>query len=105
MRHNTSHPSSVFNDFLDIPFLCAHTGKGIHRSLRSIIHSISYYSPGDKIHLFGFSRGAYTARALAGMIYKASYTISLCFIMLILTLGWAIAIPQRPTSRFRLHYI
>jgi uncharacterized protein (DUF2235 family) len=28
------------------------------------------YSPGDKICLFGFSRGAYTARALAGMLHK-----------------------------------
>ncbi|KZT22378.1 hypothetical protein NEOLEDRAFT_1097787 [Neolentinus lepideus HHB14362 ss-1] len=28
------------------------------------------YQPGDKICLIGFSRGAYTARALAGMLYK-----------------------------------
>ncbi|KAF8522477.1 hypothetical protein BU17DRAFT_44706 [Hysterangium stoloniferum] len=28
------------------------------------------YTAGDKICLFGFSRGAYTARALAGMIHK-----------------------------------
>ncbi|QRW07790.1 choline transport protein [Ceratobasidium sp. AG-Ba] len=28
------------------------------------------YSEGDKICLFGFSRGAYTARALAGMLHK-----------------------------------
>ncbi|KAF7967366.1 hypothetical protein HWV62_34485 [Athelia sp. TMB] len=28
------------------------------------------YRPRDKICLFGFSRGAYTARALAGMLYK-----------------------------------
>lgn len=28
------------------------------------------YRPGDKICLFGFSRGAYTARALAGMLHK-----------------------------------
>jgi uncharacterized protein (DUF2235 family) len=28
------------------------------------------YRVGDKICLFGFSRGAYTARALAGMLYK-----------------------------------
>ncbi|KAI5119043.1 hypothetical protein M0805_005909 [Coniferiporia weirii] len=28
------------------------------------------YRPGDKISLFGFSRGAYTARALAGMLTK-----------------------------------
>ena len=31
---------------------------------------MSTYSPGDKICLFGFSRGAYTARALAGMLEK-----------------------------------
>ncbi|KAI0333978.1 hypothetical protein GY45DRAFT_1243335 [Cubamyces sp. BRFM 1775] len=30
------------------------------------------YQAGDKISLFGFSRGAYTARALAGMVHKAS---------------------------------
>ncbi|KAG8925454.1 hypothetical protein FRC02_009651 [Tulasnella sp. 418] len=28
------------------------------------------YRPGDKICLFGFSRGAYTARCLAGMLHK-----------------------------------
>ena len=28
------------------------------------------YRDGDKISLFGFSRGAYTARCLAGMIHK-----------------------------------
>ncbi|KAI0769028.1 hypothetical protein BD413DRAFT_87062 [Trametes elegans] len=28
------------------------------------------YNPGDRICLFGFSRGAYTARALAGMLHK-----------------------------------
>ena len=30
---------------------------------------------GDKICLFGFSRGAYTARCLAGMIHKVSNVI------------------------------
>ncbi|RIA80724.1 hypothetical protein C1645_674991, partial [Glomus cerebriforme] len=29
---------------------------------------ISHYNPGDDIWLFGFSRGAYTARCIAGMI-------------------------------------
>lgn len=28
------------------------------------------YRTGDKICIFGFSRGAYTARALAGMLHK-----------------------------------
>ncbi|KAI9573688.1 hypothetical protein HD554DRAFT_919791 [Boletus coccyginus] len=31
---------------------------------------MSNYHPGDKVCLFGFSRGAYTARALAGMLDK-----------------------------------
>lgn len=29
-----------------------------------------YYEPGDRIYMFGFSRGAYTARVLAGLIYR-----------------------------------
>jgi uncharacterized protein (DUF2235 family) len=29
-----------------------------------------YYEEGDEIYLFGFSRGAYTARVLAGMLHK-----------------------------------
>ena len=28
-----------------------------------------HYTPGDRIYLFGFSRGAFTARALAGMLH------------------------------------
>lgn len=28
------------------------------------------YRAGDKICIFGFSRGAYTARALGGMLFK-----------------------------------
>ncbi|GAA6035634.1 hypothetical protein JCM8097_004939 [Rhodosporidiobolus ruineniae] len=31
---------------------------------------MNYYQPGDSIFLFGFSRGAYTARALAGMLQQ-----------------------------------
>ena len=29
-----------------------------------------YYQDGDRVFIFGFSRGAYTARALAAMLYK-----------------------------------
>jgi uncharacterized protein (DUF2235 family) len=36
---------------------------------------MDYYKSGDKIYLFGFSRGAYTARALAGMIQRVSFSI------------------------------
>src|SRR5262245_25395952 len=31
---------------------------------------ISNYHPGDQIYIFGFSRGAYSARSLAGLIYN-----------------------------------
>ncbi len=31
---------------------------------------VANYAPGDEIHLFGFSRGAFTARSIAGMIRK-----------------------------------
>jgi uncharacterized protein (DUF2235 family) len=31
---------------------------------------VQHYAPGDKIYLFGFSRGAYTVRVLAGLIHK-----------------------------------
>jgi len=29
-----------------------------------------HHEPGDRIYLFGFSRGAYTARAIAGLLYQ-----------------------------------
>ncbi|KAL1676929.1 hypothetical protein EV122DRAFT_266555 [Schizophyllum commune] len=38
--------------------------------LKGYRYLMQNYKPGDKICLFGFSRGAYTARALAGMLYK-----------------------------------
>ncbi|KAF8628550.1 hypothetical protein AX14_011230 [Amanita brunnescens Koide BX004] len=33
---------------------------------------VQNYQPSDKIYMFGFSRGAHTARVLAGMIYKVN---------------------------------
>jgi uncharacterized protein (DUF2235 family) len=47
------------------------TGKGIDDNIRDIYKFICWnYEPGDDIYLFGFSRGAYTARSLAGLIRK-----------------------------------
>ena len=40
----------------------------IGRIIRGYTFISRYYEPGDSIHIVGFSRGAYTARALAGMI-------------------------------------
>jgi len=45
------------------------TGAGIDRNIKDMYTFISFnYQPGDEIYLFGFSRGAYTARSLAGLI-------------------------------------
>ncbi|PZV03071.1 MAG: DUF2235 domain-containing protein [Cyanobium sp.] len=46
-------------------------GMGIdHRILRCYRFLCLNYSPGDQIYFFGFSRGAYTMRSLAGLIYN-----------------------------------
>ncbi|KAM0747450.1 hypothetical protein T439DRAFT_383099 [Meredithblackwellia eburnea MCA 4105] len=37
---------------------------------------MQYYQPGDRIFLFGFSRGAYTARALAGMLQQVGLLLT-----------------------------
>jgi uncharacterized protein (DUF2235 family) len=42
----------------------------ISRIVRGYTFISRNYAPGDEIHITGFSRGAYTARALAGMIAK-----------------------------------
>ncbi|MGF6889673.1 uncharacterized protein (DUF2235 family) [Nocardia sp. GAS34] len=45
------------------------TGAGLSSNVMAAYHWLtSKYRPGDKIALFGFSRGAYTARSTAGMI-------------------------------------
>lgn len=44
-------------------------GYGLSRKVREAYEYIATnYEPGDKVYLFGFSRGAYTARSTAGMI-------------------------------------
>ncbi len=46
------------------------TGEGIEGNVRDLYRSIAYnYVDGDQLFLFGFSRGAYTVRTLAGFMY------------------------------------
>ncbi|MDH5833501.1 DUF2235 domain-containing protein [Luteimonas kalidii] len=46
-------------------------GKGLDDNLYAAYRFLVLnYEPGDEIFLFGFSRGAYTARSLAGMVRK-----------------------------------
>lgn len=47
-------------------------GTGIRENLtEAFTFLVSHWEPGDRLFLFGFSRGAFAARALAGMIYRA----------------------------------
>lgn len=47
------------------------TGRGVKENIgeayRFVLHN---YQPGDRLFLFGFSRGAFTVRSLGGLIYK-----------------------------------
>jgi uncharacterized protein (DUF2235 family) len=44
-------------------------GFGLSRNIRDCYRHLAYnYDPGDELFLFGFSRGAFTARSLAGFI-------------------------------------
>ena len=45
-------------------------GSGLTRKIREAYgYLMNYWEPGDKVFLFGFSRGAYTARVLAGLLH------------------------------------
>jgi len=45
-------------------------GKGIRQNIRTAYeHLINIYDADDEIYLYGFSRGAFTARALAGLLH------------------------------------
>lgn len=45
------------------------SGNGLSNNMRACYQFlVEHYHPGDALYLFGFSRGAYTARTLAGMI-------------------------------------
>ncbi|MCD1624418.1 MAG: T6SS phospholipase effector Tle1-like catalytic domain-containing protein [Paracoccaceae bacterium] len=53
-------------------FLGGALGWGLEDNIIEAYRNLVFcYEPGDHIHIFGFSRGAYTARSLAGLIRKA----------------------------------
>jgi uncharacterized protein (DUF2235 family) len=46
-------------------------GTGMRQNLAEAYrYLMETWEPGDPLYVFGFSRGAYTARALAGMLYR-----------------------------------
>jgi uncharacterized protein (DUF2235 family) len=47
-------------------------GEGLINNIRGAYKFLSfYYDPGDQVFIFGFSRGAYTARSLLGYLHAA----------------------------------
>lgn len=47
-------------------------GRGLEQNVRRAYRFLSFhYQPGDEVFLFGFSRGAYTARSLVGFVGAA----------------------------------
>ncbi|MDA0689988.1 MAG: DUF2235 domain-containing protein [Proteobacteria bacterium] len=47
------------------------TGEGLQNNVNdAYAYLMETYEEGDKLFLFGFSRGAFTVRSLAGMLYK-----------------------------------
>jgi uncharacterized protein (DUF2235 family) len=46
-------------------------GHGMRQNIaEAYTYLMNTWQPGDKVFVFGFSRGAYTARALCGMLYR-----------------------------------
>ena len=77
--HNSRQRQIVYYDdgvgtskFKPLTILGGAFGLGLSRNVRQLYTElVRSYKPGDKIFLFGFSRGAYTVRVLAGFIDAA----------------------------------
>ena len=55
--------------FTPLKILAGATGWGLSRNVKHLYKELSrVYDPGDEIFMFGFSRGAFTVRTLAGFI-------------------------------------
>jgi hypothetical protein len=56
-------------EFKPLKFIGGAFGWGLSRNIRNLYKQLVHvFEPGDKIYLFGFSRGAFTVRRLAGLI-------------------------------------
>ncbi len=58
-------------DFKPLKIFGGATGWGLSRNVKQLYKELCrIYDPGDKIYLFGFSRGAFTVRTLAGIVTR-----------------------------------
>ena len=75
-RHNQHYPQVTYyddgvgtDDLRWLRLIGGAFGWGLSRNIRQAYTFLSLnYEPGDRIYLFGFSRGAFTVRSLAGMV-------------------------------------
>ncbi len=52
-------------------------GEGLTQNIRHAYKFLSFwYEPGDEIFIYGFSRGAYTARSLVGYLGSAGLLLT-----------------------------
>ena len=57
--------------FNPLKLLSGAIGLGLSKNVIQLYTELAHlYNPGDRIYLFGFSRGAFTVRTLAGLIYQ-----------------------------------
>lgn len=62
-------PQLVYYEIGVNGFLGGVFGQGLDENIRRAYEwLVENYNPGDEIYIFGFSRGAYTARSLAGLV-------------------------------------
>src|SRR5262245_56889357 len=55
--------------FKPLKIFAGMTGFGLSRNVKQLYKElVRVYDPGDRLFLFGFSRGAFTVRTLAGLI-------------------------------------
>ncbi len=64
------HDGVGTESFKWLRLLSGATGWGLSRNVKQLYGELArVYAPGDKLFLFGFSRGAFTVRTLAGLIH------------------------------------
>ncbi|MBM3523703.1 MAG: DUF2235 domain-containing protein, partial [Alphaproteobacteria bacterium] len=72
VEHLVFYDSGVGTGLIHDRFLGGALGVGITTNIRQGYRFLSrWYQPGDEVFVFGFSRGAYTARSLVGYVAAA----------------------------------
>ena len=70
-QHKYYHPGVGTDGSIADKLIGGGTGRGLDRNIMSAYRELcDRYAQGDRIYLFGFSRGAYTVRSLAGLISR-----------------------------------